>query len=68
MPAPQFRVSSYCHMGGCVAVAFLPDGSIVVRDDKVTGGPTLTFTTEEWNAFIAGVKDAEFDTRPAQLT
>jgi len=61
MRAPQFRVSSYCHVGGCVAVALLDDGSIAVRDEKVDGGPVLTFTAEEWRAFVAGVKNSEFD-------
>lgn len=61
MPAPQFRVSSYCHTGGCVAVALLEDGSIAVRDEKVDGGPVLRFTADEWSAFVAGVKGSEFD-------
>jgi Domain of unknown function (DUF397) len=61
MPAPQFRISSYCHMGGCVAVAFMSDGSIAVRDEKIADGPTLTFSADEWAAFVAGVKNAEFD-------
>lgn len=61
MSAPRFRTSSYCHVSGCVAVALLADGSIAVRDDKVHGGPVLTFTAEEWRAFVAGVKNSEFD-------
>lgn len=61
MAAPAFRTSSYCHTGGCVAVAALPDGSIAVRDEKVEAGPVLTFTAAEWDAFVAGVKNAEFD-------
>lgn len=61
MPAPDFRVSSYCHMSGCVSVASMPDGGIAVRDEKDPHGPVLTFTSEEWAAFVAGVKNAEFD-------
>ncbi len=61
MPAPQFRTSSFCHASGCVAVAVLADGSIAVRDHKVEGGPVLTFTAEEWDAFVAGVKNGKFD-------
>lgn len=61
MPAPRFRVSSYCHVGGCVGVAVLEDGSVAVRDEKVAGGPVLMFTAEEWTAFVAGVKGSEFD-------
>ena len=61
MPASDFRISSYCHMGGCVAVTLLPDGRIGVRDEKDPDGPVLTFTDAEWTAFVAGVKNAEFD-------
>lgn len=61
MSAPVFRVSSYCHTGGCVAVALLPDGDIAVRDQKEVGGPVLRFTAPEWTAFLEGVRSAEFD-------
>jgi hypothetical protein len=39
----------------------LPDGGVAVRDDKASDGPVLTFSTEEWRAFVAGAKDGEFD-------
>ncbi|MEU0516726.1 DUF397 domain-containing protein [Streptosporangium sp. NPDC006007] len=44
----------------CVEVAALPGGGQAVRDSKNPGGPVLTFTPGEWNAFISGVKDGEF--------
>jgi hypothetical protein len=32
------------------------------RDTKDNGtGPVLTFTPQEWRAFIGGVRDGEFD-------
>jgi len=34
---------------------------ILMRDSKNPGGPVLAFTEAEWRAFIAGVKDGEFD-------
>jgi hypothetical protein len=34
---------------------------IHVRDSKNPDGPMLTFTSHEWEAFIAGVKSGEFD-------
>lgn len=34
---------------------------ILMRDAKNPGGPVLAFTEAEWRAFIAGVKDGEFD-------
>jgi hypothetical protein len=60
MEAP-YKISSYCGAGSCVGIGMLADGSVVVADTKVAGGPTLTFTPEEWNAFVAGVKASEFD-------
>jgi uncharacterized protein DUF397 len=33
----------------------------LLRDSKDPQGPKLAFTTSEWDAFIAGVKDGEFD-------
>lgn len=36
-------------------------GIIAVRDSKDRGGPVLTFTPTEWDAFTAGVRGGEFD-------
>ena len=41
--------------------AFLPDGDVAVRDSKDRDGPVLRYTPREWRAFIAGVKDGEFE-------
>ncbi|GAA2858295.1 DUF397 domain-containing protein [Streptosporangium fragile] len=61
--------------GDCVEVAELKntaDGPahkaghpdlIAVRDSKDPDGPTLFFTPAEWEAFVNGVKAAEFDLR-----
>jgi hypothetical protein len=56
----EFRVSSYCSCGDCVEVGQLADGSIAVRDTKDRAN-SLIFTAQEWSAFVAGVKDGEFD-------
>lgn len=61
MPAPRFVVSTSGRPGGRVAVAALPDGGVLVRDDQREGGTVLTFTAPEWTAFVAGVKNGEFD-------
>jgi hypothetical protein len=56
----------------CVEVAFADDDgggftaavgerTVLVRDSKSPGGPVLTFTAGEWNAFVAGARDGEFD-------
>ncbi|MEU8056036.1 MULTISPECIES: DUF397 domain-containing protein [Microbispora] len=47
--------------GQCVEVAANLPGVIAVRDSKNPNGPKLLFTSEEWEAFISGVKDGEFD-------
>lgn len=59
----RFRKSSRSNGNGgaCVEVADLPDGSRAVRDSKDRQGPTLLFTPAEWQAFVEGVKQGEFD-------
>jgi hypothetical protein len=44
----------------CVEVAFV-DGAVAMRDSKNPTGPALIFTVEEWDAFVLGAKDGEFD-------
>jgi uncharacterized protein DUF397 len=44
----------------CVEVAFVDD-AIAVRDSKNPSGPVLLFTQAEWDAFVGGAKDGEFD-------
>ncbi|MEV1289755.1 DUF397 domain-containing protein [Micromonospora sp. NPDC049679] len=44
----------------CVEVAFV-GGAIAVRDSKNPTGAALIFTPGEWNAFVGGAKDGEFD-------
>jgi hypothetical protein len=58
---PEFKISSYCSFGGCVEVGRTPDGAVLVRDTKDRSRPALSFTDEEWAAFVAGVKAGEFD-------
>jgi hypothetical protein len=43
-----------------VEVAFVGD-VIAVRDSKNPDGPVLVFTPSEWDAFVGGAKDGEFD-------
>jgi hypothetical protein len=69
-----WRKASYSggNGGGCVEVTATRDTADVphkagedllylLRDSKDPDGPKLAFTTSEWDAFIAGVKDGEFD-------
>ena len=34
---------------------------VAVRNSRMQDGPHLTFTSAEWEAFLLGVKDGEFD-------
>ncbi|MET0187956.1 MAG: DUF397 domain-containing protein [Pseudonocardia sediminis] len=56
----DYRVSSFCHLGNCVAVGATPDGAIAVADTKTDEAPLL-FTREEWTAFCDGVRRGDFD-------
>jgi predicted secreted Zn-dependent protease len=61
-PRIEWRTSSYSNNGTCVEVADLPDGGRLVRDTKLgEASSVLRYTAAEWRAFIAGVKDGEFD-------
>jgi hypothetical protein len=47
--------------GNCVEVASLTGDEIGVRDSKDSEGPVLRFTSDEWHAFLGGVRNGEFD-------
>lgn len=57
----SFRRSSFCAVGTCVEVGRSDDGDVLVRDGKTADGPVLKFTPDEWRAFVAGVRNDEFD-------
>ncbi|OHV35629.1 MULTISPECIES: DUF397 domain-containing protein [Pseudofrankia] len=60
----SWRTSSYSNGAGgmCVEVAPLA-GGMVVRDSKNPAGPVLAFSAAEWDAFLAGARDGEFNLR-----
>lgn len=51
--------------GNCVELAHLYGGQVAIRNSRHRSGPALLFTEAEWDAFLAGVRDGEFD-RPAR--
>lgn len=59
----SWRKSSFSNLNGnCVEARRLPHDRIAVRDTKDNGtGPVLIFTTAEWDAFMAGAKEGQFD-------
>ena len=56
----DWRVSSWCAAGDCVAVGRLPTGHVLVKDTKDPQGPQLRFDASEWRAFVAGIRAGEF--------
>ena len=53
--------SRFCSSDGCVEVAHLSGGNVALRDSKDAAKAPHVFDRDEWSAFIAGVKDGEFD-------
>ncbi|AQS65573.1 DUF397 domain-containing protein [Streptomyces pactum] len=47
--------------GNCVEVALLIGGEVALRNSRHPDGPALVYSRAEIAAFIAGVKDGEFD-------
>ncbi len=47
--------------GNCVEVASLPGGEIGVRNSRESEGAVLRFTSDEWHAFLGGIRNGEFD-------
>jgi hypothetical protein len=47
--------------GNCVEVAHLSGGQVALRNSRFPDGPALVFTSAEWDAFVGGTKDGEFD-------
>ena len=59
----RWRKSTYSGGGSedtCVEVAY-SGGAVGVRDSKDPGTAPLIFTPGEWDAFVGGAKDGEFD-------
>ena len=61
-PDPHWVKSSLSFANGnCVQVARLADGQVGVRHSHHPNGPVLRFTPAEWQAFLAGARNGEFD-------
>lgn len=55
------KSSLSAYNGNCVEVAGLAHDRIRVRDSKHPRGAVLSFTPAEWDAFVGGVRNGEFD-------
>ena len=57
----DYRKSTFSNGGGCVEVRLLEDGMIALRDSKDRSKDPHLFNQKEWVAFLAGVRNGEFD-------
>ena len=56
-----FKKSSFCHTDSCcVEIAHDDTGNVLIRHTEEPN-QLLTFSPREWQAFIQGVKQNEFD-------
>jgi hypothetical protein len=57
----EWRKSSASVTGNCVEVAELTQGAVLVRNSNHPGDGCVQFTNKEWECFVIGVKNGEFD-------
>jgi predicted secreted Zn-dependent protease len=55
-----WKVAQKCNEGGCIRVASQSD-QILIGDSKNPSGLVLSYTRDEWNAFVEGVRHGDFD-------
>ena len=60
LSSATWRKSTYSNANGCVEVAFV-DTQAAVRDSKDRTGPVLVFDNHEWEAFVGGARDGQFE-------
>ena len=56
-----FKSSFSGPQGNCVQVRFPAGGVVQVSDSKAVGGPVLQFNRGEWEAFLLGAFNGEFE-------
>ena len=56
----EWRKSGASADGACVEVAIM-EAAVLVRQSKDRAGPILTFTHDEWAAFLIGARGGTFD-------
>lgn len=59
--AAAWHKSTKCGGDGCVEVNNSEDGVVALRDSKDPNGPVLKFNFHEWDCFIRGVRNDEFN-------
>jgi hypothetical protein len=62
-PTGWFK-STYSNNGGeCVEINLDDPEIVLVRDSKNPAGPAHRFTNPEWDAFLLGAKEGQFNRR-----
>ena len=56
---PEWRRAGHCTSGSCVEVARVAD-RYLIRDSKNPDLGPLSFSEDEWNTFVSGVKSGAF--------
>jgi hypothetical protein len=56
----EWHKSSRCDTANCIEIGYVGD-SVAVRDSKDPDGPSLRFSLDEWRAFVAGIRNGEFN-------
>lgn len=60
VPANNEWIVGRCSGGNCVQVMYR-DGKFLVRDSKNPDQPPMVYDRKEWDAFVAGVRNGDFD-------
>jgi predicted secreted Zn-dependent protease len=55
-----WRTARSCDAGTCVQVARKGD-TVLIRDSKNVAGPVLTYSGAEWDTFVQGIRQGDFD-------
>ena len=57
---PTWHTSERCDGGACVEIGTTGE-AVLIRNSKAPDGKYITLTRDEWQMFVASVKDGDFD-------
>jgi hypothetical protein len=61
-----WKKSTYSNTNGCVEVKFV-DGQVAVRNSREPKGPVLVFSSKEWDVFLRGLREGQFNATEGQV-
>ncbi|WP_425824607.1 DUF397 domain-containing protein [Streptomyces fractus] len=56
-----FKATASSGNGGCLEVAFTPDGQVAIRDNEDLDNPPFVVSKHVWSCFLDGASKGEFD-------